>query len=90
NGGSDLDAWTDVGGFFRLNRGHPDFRDSGAVMVGAALSGIVGGSHTRWSSSNFGSRIDCYGWGTNVTTRRPAGGRREVGPAAEAVVAAPR
>ncbi|MEA2184820.1 MAG: hypothetical protein QOF69_4005, partial [Solirubrobacteraceae bacterium] len=68
NGGSDLDAWTDVGGFFRLNRGHPDFRDSGAVMVGAALSGIVGGSHTRWSSSNFGSRIDCYGWGTNVTT----------------------
>ncbi|MEA2234732.1 MAG: hypothetical protein QOD83_4548, partial [Solirubrobacteraceae bacterium] len=68
NGGSDLDAWTDVGGFFRLNRGQPDFRDSGAVMVGAALSGVVGGSHTRRSSSKFGSRIDCYGWGTNVTT----------------------
>lgn len=69
NGNNDLDAWTDAAGRFRLNRGSPDFRDSGAIMVGAALSPVVGGtSHTRAGFSNFGSRIDCYAWGENVAT----------------------
>jgi len=69
NGGMDLDAWTDAAGRFRLRRGHADFRDSGAIMVGAALSPLVGGnSHARANFSNFGARIDCYGWGENVTT----------------------
>ncbi len=69
NGANDLDAWADGSGRFRLRRGHPDFRDSGAIMTGAALSGVVGGtSHTRAGFSNFGSRVDCYGWGENVTT----------------------
>lgn len=34
-------------------------------MVGAASSTIP---HTRMNFSNFGSRIDCYGWGENVDT----------------------
>lgn len=69
NGSNDLDNFTDATGRFRLRRGHVDFRDSGALMVGAALSPVVGGtSHTRAGFSNFGSRIDCYGWGENVTT----------------------
>jgi serine protease len=69
NGGADLDAWTDPMGRFRLNRGHADFRDSGAIMVGASQSPVVNGnSHARWTSSNFGSRIDCYAWGENITT----------------------
>lgn len=68
NGGADLDAWTDPMGRFRLRRGHADFRDSGTIMVGASRSAVVAGAHARWPSSNFGSRIDCYAWGENVTT----------------------
>ena len=34
-------------------------------MVGAAESALP---HNRSSFSNFGSRVDCYGWGQNVTT----------------------
>lgn len=69
NGDNDLDAYTDAAGRFRLRRGHADFRDSGAIMVGAAESPVVGGNaHDRANFSNFGSRIDCYGWGRNVTT----------------------
>jgi hypothetical protein len=65
NGLSDLDAWTDGGGHHRMNRGSPDFVDSGALMVGACISAVP---HERWHYSNFGSRIDCFAWGENVTT----------------------
>jgi serine protease len=69
NGTNDLDAWKDAAGRFRLRRGHPDFRDSGAIMVGASRSAVVGGTaHERAGFSNFGSRVDCYGWGENVTS----------------------
>ncbi len=69
NGNNDLDAFTDAAGRFRLRRGHTDFQDSGAIMVGAAESPVVGGNaHDRANFSNYGSRIDCYGWGRNVTT----------------------
>ncbi|MGQ0569977.1 MAG: S8 family peptidase [Armatimonadota bacterium] len=70
NGDNDLDTYTD-GGDQVLNRGSADFRDSGAIMVGAAESAVP---HNRiatvnWGwGSNYGSRIDCYGWGQNVTT----------------------
>jgi serine protease len=65
NGSNDLDAWTDAGGNQRLNRASAAFQDSGAIMVGAASSGVP---HTRLNFSNFGSRVDCYGWGQNVDT----------------------
>lgn len=63
NGSSDLDAFTDAMGRFVLNRGSADFRDSLAIMVGAGSSAAP---HARLGFSNFGSRIDCYGWGENV------------------------
>ncbi|WP_205649355.1 S8 family peptidase [Agromyces sp. LHK192] len=65
NGSTDLDAFTTSAGKRVLDRGHADFRDSGAIMVGAAGSNAP---HGRLSFSNFGSRIDCYGWGNNITT----------------------
>lgn len=65
NGGNDLDPYTDAGGHQILNRASADFRDSGAIMVGAASSVAP---HSRLYFSNFGSRIDCYGWGENIDT----------------------
>ncbi len=65
NGNNDLDAYTDGAGDTVLARGTADFRDSGAIMVGAAESDDT---HDRASFSNYGSRVDCYAWGENVVT----------------------
>ena len=65
NGGNNLDAFQDVNGRKVLNRSSPDFRESGAIIVGAASSAA---SHGRLSFSNFGSPIDCYAWGENIQT----------------------
>lgn len=65
NGSVDLDAFSNSAGKRILNRTHADFRDSGAIMVGAASSAAP---HTRLSFSNFGSRIDCYAWGEGIET----------------------
>ena len=53
NGHMDLDAVQDG----RFKRGHANFADSGAIMVGGAR-------HNRrtWIGSSFGSRIDVQGW----------------------------
>jgi len=48
-----------------LKKGAPDFRDSGAIMVGSATSGIP---HARLNSSNYGSRVDAYSWGEKILT----------------------
>jgi hypothetical protein len=64
-GGSNLDDFTDKDGRAVLNRGSPDFRDSGAIMVGAGSSTFP---HKRLDYSNFGSRVDCYAWGENIAT----------------------
>jgi serine protease len=65
NGGYDLDAYVDAGGNGIFNRAAAGFRDSGAIVVGAGSSTAP---HSRLSFSNFGSRVDCYGWGQNVDT----------------------
>jgi hypothetical protein len=65
NGSADLDNYTNGSGNFVFNRNSADFTDSGAIMVGAALSPLP---HNRKAASNFGSRLDCYAWGENVTT----------------------
>ena len=65
NGSVDLDAFTDVNGHQILNRASAHFRDSGAIMVGAASAAAP---HTRLGFSNFGSRIDCYAWGQQIDT----------------------
>lgn len=65
NGNTDLDGWSTPGGLQRLDRTSADFVDSGAIMVGASVSAVP---HNRWWASNFGSRIDCFAWGENVTS----------------------
>jgi hypothetical protein len=52
-----------------LNRGNPaGFSDSGAILVGASFSPVVGGRHAKYAGTNYGSRVDCYAWGENVAT----------------------
>jgi serine protease len=65
NGGKNLDNVKDRQGRKVLNRGSNDFRDSGAIMVGAAYSGVP---HRRFEDSNYGSRIDCFAWGEGIYT----------------------
>jgi subtilisin family serine protease len=65
NGTHDLDSYKDASNRFRLNRNSPDFRDSGAILVGAAESTLP---HRRCNFSNYGSRVDCYAWGRNIDT----------------------
>jgi serine protease len=67
NGNMDLDTWQNPwsSNNTTLNRNSPNFLDSNAIMVGAAESSVP---HNRAGFSNFGSRVDCYGWGENVTT----------------------
>ena len=56
---------------------HPDAEvlnqhDSGAILVGSANKARIGppasGHHTRFNSSNFGLRVNCYAWGERVMT----------------------
>jgi serine protease len=65
NGGYDLDTYVNLSGKQIFNRSSKDFRDSGAIMVGAGSSVAP---HTKLSFSNHGSRVDAYGWGENVDT----------------------
>jgi len=65
NGSVDLDTVRDANNKLILNRNSADFRDSGAIMVGAGSSAAP---HSRLGFSNFGSRIDCFGWGENIDT----------------------
>ena len=64
NGGRNLDRYRDNRGAI-FNRRKGSYRESGAIMVGAALSALP---HNRKRASNYGSRIDCYAWGTDVVT----------------------
>lgn len=66
NGQNDLDAYSDPVEGFILQRGHNDFRESGAIMVGGATSTVPHKRRTDYS--NYGSRIDCYAWGENIDT----------------------
>ncbi len=69
NGGTDLDTFPHPKYGFIFRRGHPDFRESGAIMVGAATSAHPHARYTREDlPSNYGSRIDCYGWGESIDT----------------------
>jgi serine protease len=65
NGNNDLDLYTNGSGITILNRNSSGFRESGAIMMGASKSALP---HDRAWFSNFGSRIDCYGWGEDVVT----------------------
>ena len=64
NGGIDLDEFKDRNGKQILNRNSPDFKDSGAIIVGASTARVP---HKRLGFSNYGSRIDIYGWESMLT-----------------------
>lgn len=68
--GADFDLTT-RNGLYKWKRGHADFVDSGAIMVGASESALP---HNKISFSNYGSRIDCFGYGENVVTTMTNGG----------------
>jgi serine protease len=65
NGGYNLNTYVNAGGKRIFDRTSADFRDSGAIMVGAGSSVTP---HARLSFSNFGNRIDCYAWGEGIDT----------------------
>jgi hypothetical protein len=48
----------------------PQRRDSGAIMVGAGAppNGFFGPDRSRLGFSNYGTRVDCQGWGASVVT----------------------
>lgn len=71
NGSNDLDTVTNFGGQQVLNPASGNFRDSGAIIVGAASSAAP---HTRMNFSSFGPRIDCFAWGENVNTTSSTSG----------------
>jgi subtilase family protein len=67
NGNADLDNFVDP-----TTNNHVlnatlglEFVDSGAIMVGSCTSTTP---HAKFLESNFGSRIDCWGWGENILT----------------------
>ena len=73
NRGLNLDVEVDYYMKDALNRSSSDFKDSGAIMVGAATSTnphqpIPDFVVDRRKPTNFGNRIDCYAWGENVST----------------------
>ena len=72
NGSNDLDTYKDSNGKLILNRNSNDFRDSGAIMVGAASSSTP---HSRSGFSNYGSRIDCFTVGATASTPLATAGR---------------
>jgi hypothetical protein len=70
NGNANLDNFR-LAGKSILNRNSGDFKDSGAIMVGACSSASPHQSlhlfpDENHYKSNFGSRVDCCAWGEHV------------------------
>ncbi|KAK4118646.1 subtilisin-like protein [Parathielavia appendiculata] len=65
NGYRDLDAYVSISGKSIFNRSSPDYRESGAIMVGGGTAGVP---HYRWYASSHGSRIDVHAWAEYVDT----------------------
>jgi hypothetical protein len=68
NGGTDLDTFTPdppPPGRRSLKRAATSDEDSGAILVGAVKAGET---VRKLLISNFGSRVDCNGWGEKVRT----------------------
>jgi len=65
-----------------LDRRSPNFRDSGAIMVGACHKERSNGQFRRLdrirTKSNYGTRIDCYAWGEGIVTTSTT--NSELGP----------
>lgn len=82
--GNDLASFTDAAGQHILDRDptslhYAEFKDSRAIIVGSATKGDSAESYTHYRTflvdispfrlpSNYGKRIDCFGWGQEVLT----------------------
>ena len=51
-----------------LDPNSADFRESGAIIVAAASHLVRNNKHSKRRSSNYGTRVNCYGWGSEVFT----------------------
>lgn len=60
NGSVDLDSFQTTDGKYIFNPNSPDFKDSGAIIIGAASGSVP---HYRLGFSTYGNRIDAFGWG---------------------------
>lgn len=67
NADEDLGSVTHGGSWTCLDRDHPDFRDSGALMVGASKQD----ANKRLGGTNYGNRVDLFALGENVYTTVP-------------------
>ena len=65
NGKANLDNLKDAAGKTVFDPSSGDYRDSGAIIVGAAVSTTP---HSRASFSNYGKRVNCYAWGDSIVT----------------------
>lgn len=65
NGSVNLDGFVVAETGRSLSRSSSQFGESGAILVGAARAALP---HDRAPFSNYGSRLDCYGWGEAVTS----------------------
>jgi len=65
NGSVNLDTYQDWNGKYILNKNSPDFKDSGAILVGAGSADVP---HERLYFSSYGNRIDSFGFGHSVHT----------------------
>lgn len=82
NGNQDLDAYT-MGGDRILDPApsNDKFRQSGAILVGAAVTAEVTVEEpvrSRLGTSNFGKRVDCFAWGRGVRTTGEVSGTLDV------------
>lgn len=76
NGNANLDNFINIKGQRVLNISLGlEFKDSGAIMVGACTSTSP---HGKSSHSNFGNRIDCWAWGENIITTGNQNSPRQV------------
>ena len=49
-----------------LNRNGTKFKDSGAIIVGAAKTNVI--PYQKFVETNYGNRVDCFAWGANIDT----------------------
>jgi hypothetical protein len=68
NGDVNLTTATNADGNFIWDPSSPDYDDSGAIIVGAGDSTSGANPHSKLDFSNYGTRVDCQGWGVDVVT----------------------
>jgi hypothetical protein len=66
--GYNLNDYPDDGKKILDRNNRRDFRDSHAIVIGGCSPSVTNGRHGKRKSSNYGNRVDCYGWGSGVFT----------------------